>query len=52
MAFLGGTTLLPVPALMDHVFWQGGAGDMRWLSCGRGWSRCCYLFSSGAVDLA
>jgi hypothetical protein len=30
-ALLGGTTLLLVPALLDHIYWQGGAGSIDWL---------------------
>jgi hypothetical protein len=28
---LGGTTLMVVPALLDHVYWRGWDGSMAWL---------------------
>lgn len=28
---IGGTTLMVVPALLDHVYWQGWGGSMAWL---------------------
>ncbi|MCA9953300.1 MAG: hypothetical protein KC434_01180 [Anaerolineales bacterium] len=30
-ALLGGTTLLFIPALMDHVYWQSWGGSIVWL---------------------
>lgn len=34
---LGGTTLLFVPALLEHVTWRGGAGGAEWRVVLRAW---------------
>lgn len=31
VALLGGTTLLFIPALLDHVYWQGWGSSLAWL---------------------